>query len=248
MKRSLNELIGYSLKAINGEKGKVKNFLFDDHSWSVRYLEAELGNFFAEKRVLIPRMFLGEPDWENKHFPIELTVESIKESPDLSFDMPVSRKYEKSLVDHYDIHPYWMINSAAYAGKESIFYPGNLFRAPKKVIKEEDINTSLRSFNEVLGYRIDATDDTFGQIVDLIIDDEDWQILHVVIDTKTLVPWSRKVILPIELLDEINFMEHKVTIALPKESIKNSPEFDEAAPVNAEYEEVLYDYYGRKKS
>ena len=240
-------MIGYSLKAKNGEKGKVKNFLFDDRSWMIRYLEAELGSFFSEKRVLIPRMFLGEPEWDNKHFPIELSVERIKESPDLNFDMPVSRKYEQELVRHYDIQPYWMVNAAAYAGQESFFYPGNLFRAPKKVIKEEDIDTSLRSFNEVVGYHIDAVDDTFGQIVDLIIDDKDWQILHVVIDTKTLVPWSRKVLVPIELIDEINFMDHRVTVNMPKEAIKNSPEFDESEPVNSEYEEVLYDYYGRKK-
>jgi hypothetical protein len=247
MKRSLNELIGYSIKAKNGDKGKVKNFLFDDHSWSVRYLEAELGNIFFGRRVLIPRVFLGEPDWENKHFHIHLTVEAIKDSPDLSFDLPVSREYEKRLVDHYEIQPYWMVNAAAYAGQDSVFYPGPLFRAPKKVIKEEDIDTSLRSLNEVIGYRIDAIDDTFGQVVDLIIDDEDWQILYVVIDTKSMVPWSRKVMLPIEMIDEISFVESKVNIELPKDSIKNSPEFDESEPVNAEYEQVLYDYYGRKK-
>lgn len=102
MKRSLDELIGYSLKARDGEKGKVKNFLFDDRSWMIRYLEAELGNFLAEKRVLIPRMFLGEPEWGDRHFPIELSVERIKDSPDLNFDMPVSRKYEQELVKHYD--------------------------------------------------------------------------------------------------------------------------------------------------
>ncbi|WP_340111818.1 PRC-barrel domain-containing protein [Maribellus mangrovi] len=247
MKRSLNELIGYSIKAKNGEKGKVKNFLFDDRSWSVRYLEAELGNIFFGRRVLIPRIFLGEPDWDNKHFQIQLTVESIKESPDLSFDLPVSKEYEKRLVDHYEIHPYWMVNAAAYAGQDSVFYPGPLFRAPKKVIKEEDIDTNLRSLTEVLGYKIDAVDDTFGQVSDLIIDDEDWQILHVVIDTKNWVPWSRKVMLPIEMIDEISFVDRKVTVELPKESIKDSPEFDDEEPVNAEFEHVLYDYYGRKQ-
>lgn len=247
MKRSLNELIGYSIKAKNGEKGKVRNFLFDDKSWSIRYLEADLGSFFEEKRVLIPREFLGEADWEKKHFPIELSLESIKKSPDLSFDKPVSRKYEESLNKHYNIHPYWIVNAAAYAGQESIIYPGTLFRAPKKVIKEEDIETSLRSLTEVLGYHINAIDDTFGQIEDLIIDDEDWQILYVVIDTRNFVPWSKKVMIPIELIDEISFMDQRVKVEMTKEAIKSSPEFDDTEPVNTAYEEVLYDYYGRKR-
>ena len=46
MKRSLKELKGYSLQAIDGEKGKVKNFLFDEDTWTVRYLEVDIGNFF----------------------------------------------------------------------------------------------------------------------------------------------------------------------------------------------------------
>ena len=140
-----------------------------------------------------------------------------------------------------------MANAAAFSGREAVFYPGISFRAPKKVIKEEDIDTNLRSFKEVLGYQIEAIDETFGLIDDLIIDDEDWQILHVVIDTKNLVPWSKKVMLPIDMIDEISFLDRTVKIKLPKEAIKDSPEFDESEAVNAEYEKVLYDYYGRKK-
>jgi hypothetical protein len=36
-------------------------------------------------------------------------------------------------------------------------------------------------------------------------------------------------------------------VDLTKEVIEKSPEFDPSAPVNREYEEVLYDYYGRPK-
>ena len=32
-----------------------------------------------------------------------------------------------------------------------------------------------------------------------------------------------------------------------RESIRNSPAFDPGAPVNRDYEERLYDYYGRRK-
>jgi sporulation protein YlmC with PRC-barrel domain len=247
MKRSLSELIGYSVKAKDGEKGKVIDFLFDEKSWMIRYADVDLGNFFSEKRVLIPRMFLGEPEWENKHFPIDLTVESIKASPDLSFDMPVSRKYEQELMDHYEVHPYWMMNTPAYAGHGTIFYPGAFFKAPRKVVKEENIDSDLRSFNEIVGYAIGATDETFGHVTDLIIDDDDWQVLYLVADTKDILPWSKKVMLPIDLIDEISFVKHQAAFELTKESIKNAPEFDPSEPVNAEYEEVMYDYYGRKK-
>ncbi|MGC9343850.1 MAG: PRC-barrel domain-containing protein, partial [Bacteroidales bacterium] len=83
MKRSLNNLIKYSIKSKDGSDGKVKDFLFDDESWIVRYLEADLGKLFSSKRVLIPRVFLGDPNWDEKEFPIELSEELIKEGPDI---------------------------------------------------------------------------------------------------------------------------------------------------------------------
>ncbi len=246
MKRSLKNLKGYSIQAIDGEKGKVKNFLFDDDTWVIRYIEADLGNFFSEKRVLIPREHLGEPLWDEKHFPVELTVKRIENSPSLEFDLPVSRKYEQELMEHYELKPYWPASIAAYSGRESMFNPNNPFRTPKHIVDEKQLQTNLRSFSEIRGYYINATDERFGHVADLIIDDSDWQILYVVVDTKNIVPWSKQVMLPIELVEEISFLDKEAVINLPKETIKNAPEYNPSLAVNAEYEQVLHDFYGRR--
>jgi len=246
MKRSLKELKGYSIQAIDGEKGKVKNILFDDETWTVRYLEADLGSFFKEKKVLIPKDNLGKPHWEDKHFPVELTVKRIENSPDIGHDLPVSRKYEQELFAHYELTPYWPANIGIFPGKESMFYPGQVIAPPKKVVEKEDIDTNLRSFTEIRGYFIKAKDDIFGHIHDLIIDDDNWQILYVIIDTKNFVPWSKQVMLPIELIDEISYLDKDVKINLPKEVIKNAPEYNPSDAISAEYEKVLKDFYGRK--
>lgn len=246
MKRSLKELIGYTIQATDGEKGKVYDILFDDETWIIRYVEADLGTLFSRKRVLIPRFYLREPVWEEKHFPIELTVEKIKDSPDVDFDLPFSRKYEKELVEHYGLEPYWPTNMAAFAGKETMFNPEIPFKTTKKSIAGDKIETSLRSFAEIRGYLIHATDENFGHIEDLIIDDSDWQIIYVVIDTKNIVPWSKQVMLPIELINEISFINRDAKINLTKETIKNAPEYNPVMAINTEYEKVLYDFYGRK--
>lgn len=246
MKRSLKELKGYSLQAVDGEKGKVKNFLFDEDEWIVRYIEVDLGNFFKEKRVLIPKEFLGEPNWEGQHFPVQLTVEMIKNSPELTFDLPVSRKYEEELLNHYEIKPYWPETVATYVGRESMFNPNNPFQAPKKIIDEEDMETNLRSFNEIKGYYISAVDERFGHVSDIIIDGENWDIFYVVVDTKNLVPWSKEVLLPVEMINEISYFDKEAVINLPKESIKNAPEYNPAMAINVESEKALYDFYGRK--
>jgi hypothetical protein len=41
MGRSAHELKNYVSQASDGEIGRCTDFLFDDHSWSVRYLVAD---------------------------------------------------------------------------------------------------------------------------------------------------------------------------------------------------------------
>lgn len=246
MKRSLNELIGYSIQAIDGEKGKVNDILFDDETWIIRYIEADLGTLFSRKRVLIPRNYLREPVWEEKHFPIELTVKKIEDSPDIETDLPFSREYEKELMEHYGQKPYWAVNIAAYAARKSVLNPDIPLKTPVNSFDEKKIQTHLRSFNEISGYSVHAMDERFGHIDDLIIDDVDWQILHVIIETKNLLPWGKKVMLPIEIINKISFIEREASVRLTKETIEKAPEYNPAEAVNTEFEKVSYDYFGRK--
>ncbi len=246
MKRSVKELLGYTLQAIDGPKGKVNDFLFDDETWIIRYVEADLGSFFSEKRVLIPQNRLNEPHWDNKHFTVKLTVKRIENSPDLDFAVPVSRAYEKELADHYEIEPYWPANMTVFNGIASPLYPQAPIKIPKSDVSEKELDTHLRSFREVKGYFIKALDDRFGHIHDLIIDDDMWRIVYVVVDTKNFVPWSKRVLLPIETIESISYQNQEASIDLPKDTIKDAPEYDPALAVNAEYERVLYDFYGRK--
>ncbi|MFB6340271.1 PRC-barrel domain-containing protein [Saccharicrinis sp. FJH62] len=248
MKRSLNRLVGFSVKAKDGDKGSVKDFLFDEERWTIRYLEVKLGNIFKNRKVLIPRVNLGEPEWMSEHFPVNLDMEVIEKSPGIDFDSPVSRRYEQMLFNHYAMQPYWAQQYAGYSGIASMLDPNRPVpsRYPEKVVDENDIDTSLRSFNEVRGYTIESTDDRFGHIEDLIIEDENWHVFYVVIDTKDLLPWSKKVMLPIEVISEISYVGRKATIKMTRDDIEAAPEFDPSMAVNEEYEKVLYDFYGRK--
>ncbi|MFO8066625.1 MAG: PRC-barrel domain-containing protein, partial [Bacteroidales bacterium] len=57
------------LQTKDGTSGKIKDFLFDEESWVIRYIDADFGGLFKNRRILIPTALLGEPDWEKKHFP-----------------------------------------------------------------------------------------------------------------------------------------------------------------------------------
>ena len=62
MKRAVNDIIGRSVYTIEGTKGKVKDFLFDDRTWIMRYMEVDFGNVFNYDRILIPWRMLKDAE------------------------------------------------------------------------------------------------------------------------------------------------------------------------------------------
>jgi hypothetical protein len=49
MRRSAKALIGYAIRATDGEFGKVDEFYFDDHEWTVRY-EGKLYDWYGQPK------------------------------------------------------------------------------------------------------------------------------------------------------------------------------------------------------
>jgi hypothetical protein len=175
-----------------------------------------------------------------KHFPIDLKKENIEACPHLDERMPVSREYEKELSKHYKIDHYWPYY---YAPTGAIYFPPRPLKPPLKIINEKDLNTNLRSFKEVKGYHIKGTDDKMGHVHDLIVDDQDWQVVYAIFDTNNWLPWSKKVLLAIDWLEDISYVDRGIGIGLPTDSIKDAPEFDIDRLQDKEYEKALYDFY-----
>jgi len=59
----LKALIGSPVVATDGETGSVRNFLFDDQSWKVRYLVVDVGNWLKRRDVVLPITAFEKPDW-----------------------------------------------------------------------------------------------------------------------------------------------------------------------------------------
>ena len=98
----------------------------------------------------------------------------------------------------------------------------------------------------MIGYKIHAEEGQIGHVEDFIVHEDDWAIRYMVVDTRNWLP-GRKVIIPPDWIKDISWMDSEVLVDVSKEVVKESPEFDPAAPVNREYETRLYDYYGRPK-
>ncbi len=59
MLRSVSDLHGREIRATDGEIGSVDRFLFDDETWTVRYLVVDTGNWLPGSQVLISHTIGG---------------------------------------------------------------------------------------------------------------------------------------------------------------------------------------------
>lgn len=246
MLRSLKDLEKYQIMATDGELGHVKDFYFDDRNWIIRYLVVDTGKWLPGRLTLIPPTQVASPDWETHLFPVNLTKEEIKNSPSIDENKPVSRQMEIKLHDHFQ-WPYYWVGPGPFGAPGAGAYPippGAAEEAKAEIEVEGDPH--LRSMNEVRGYRIEATDGEIGHLDDLIGEDTSWTVRYVVVDTRNWLP-GRKVLLNLQWIESFEWEEQKVVSDLTKEAIESSPPYHASDPVNREYEEELYDYYGRQK-
>jgi stress response protein YsnF len=243
MLRSTKELRGYAVRATDGDIGKVHGFYFDDRVWTIRYLVVETGNWFEGRRVLLPTAALGMPDWAKQVFPVSLTKDQVKNSPDITTDKPVSRQMEEELYGYYGWTPYWR-TAAPLSGVGAWAVAQMLMKTEENNSQDQEPDPHLRSTREVIGYHIQATDDEVGHAEDFIIEDEVGIIRYMVVNTRNWLPGKSVLVSP-SWIDRVSWPEREIYVDLSREQIKGSPEFDPSVAVNRGYELRLYDYYGR---
>ena len=116
MLTSLNDILGYSIAARDGEFGSVSDFYFDDHYWSVRYLVVDTGNWLPGRKVLLSPSTIGTLSHDDKRLSVDLDKQQIEDSPGVDSDAPVERQQEIELHDYYQWPYYWSAYTTGSAG------------------------------------------------------------------------------------------------------------------------------------
>lgn len=251
MKHAIKSLSGFTMGASDGEIGKVKEFYFDDETWTVRYLIVETGGWLMGRKVLIAPQPLLTSDWENKVFPVNLTKEQIKNSPNIDTEKPVSRQQEMELYNYYPWGDYW--GGGLWAGGIGVTGMAMAEHEPMEQAiqkeleasgKQEDEHPHLRSTKEVTGYNIKASDGEIGDVEDFLLNDSTWQIDYLVVDTGKWFP-GKKVIISPKMIREIKWETSEVIVKATVDQVKQSPEYNVGKYLEDEYEANLQNYYGR---
>ena len=79
--RSLGEVKGYHIHALDGDIGHLDDFLVNDETWTLEFVVVDTKNWGAGKHVLVPSAEIKEVDWANRYVRIDQTRYMIKCSP-----------------------------------------------------------------------------------------------------------------------------------------------------------------------
>ena len=254
MLRHESEITGYAIHAKDGLIGTVSDFLFNDATWLVRWLVIDTGNWLPGRKVLLPPSALAAVNHMGRQFSVKLTKQQVKECPEVESDRPVSRQVETNIYDYYGWSPYW--GNGSYLGM--VGYGGGYMGGPaatrpslELMQREKEIDDAhrskddpaLRSANEVVGYHIHASDGEIGHVEDFLVEDDDWSIHYLVVDTMNWWPGKKVLISPMSVR-KIEWADRRVNLGADRQKVKDSPAYDPSTAVDPIYERNFRNHYG----
>ncbi len=244
MLQSTEKLKGYAIIATDGDIGKIDDVYFDDQKWAIRYFVIDTGGWLTGRQVLISPISVREVDWNKRSVHLDLTRQQIKASPGIDTEQPVSRRQEAELYRHYDYPLYWagplLWGFGALPPLGGLLHRGSS-ADPESLDTEshDQVNSHLRSSDEVIGYDIRETNGSIGHVEDFLFDSQDWSIRFMLVNTGHWLPGKHVLISP-QLITEVDWPSEHVVVNVTREEVENSPEYDPAHPPAPDGEADLY--------
>jgi len=225
-----SQLQGATALASDGEAGRIKDIYFDDEHWTVRYLVVETGGWFDSREVLVSPLAVTGTDAPNGRVSLDISKEQIRKAPEIDTRKPVSRQQETSFADYYR-YPYywggaWTWGFMGYPGTQPDGPAGEPSRAVGNEARErEQGDPHLRSCKQLTGYEIRATDDSVGHVEDFVMDERNWAIKLMVVDTRNWWP-GKKVLIAPDRIDRVSWDDKQIAVNIARAQVEGSPEYD----------------------
>ena len=231
MFHNLQKYYGKKIGATDGDIGHVKDFYFDDKTWSIRYLVVDTGSWLGGREVLLPpHVFaptaLAISNSDNRVLPANLTRQQIESSPSVDSHRLVSRQFEAEYHRYYGWPVYWQ-DRAAWSGASApvVVPPPEGSEAQHAPPRHDDIH--LRSTKAVTGYHIQATDGRVGSVRGFMVHDRSWTIRELVVETGPWYAGKTVLILP-EDITRVSYEDSSVLVNLSKKVIEQTTRDDVA--------------------
>jgi len=244
MLRTASELKGYEIIAMDGRLGAVSDFLFDDTTWKIRWLVDETGGWLSGHKVLIHATAIGQADDVHQRLAVNLMTEAVRNSPAIGQDEPVSRQFESSLYGYYGWDPLW---AGRCFGGGAIAAPlvapplSGFMMAPARP-HGGGHDPHLRSCAAVTGYHVHGSDHDVGHIAGFLLDDRDWTVRYLIVDTHNWWPGDHVLLAP-AAVSAIDWSGREVRVMVTRAQVQSSPPWPREVAISSEYERRLYAHY-----
>lgn len=243
MLRYAGDIEGFTIQATDGEIGTIKDFFFDEDEWTVRYLVVKTDGWLTGKRVLLAPAAVDSISWDRDLAEVGVGRRQIESSPDVDEVKPVSRLQELMLARHYGWPRYWL-GDPMMGGVEPV--PPSVLEADteaRKEVEEELARAAIRSVDEVRGYLVVAPDGDLGKIRDFALEESDWRIRYLIVDTGGWLS-QRRVLMSTRWITGVDWASRRVAVQPERKRVEAAPPWDPSNGVAGDYESRLHAHYG----
>jgi hypothetical protein len=98
--RSMREVLGYSIHAVDGEAGTIEDFIVEDTLWGVHHLVIALKRMFGRSVLLSPEA-VRSISWRGKAAWVNLSISELELGDEFDPTMPVSGGERRPPLDYY---------------------------------------------------------------------------------------------------------------------------------------------------
>lgn len=196
--RDVSALLGAPVFATDGETGRVRDFLFDDESWQIRFLVLDAGNWLRRRDVIIPMSAVELPDWQAKTLRVRLSGSEVRSCPDIDTEKPVYRQQELAMREYFGALACWVDTEyGPGSGPSWVKYPS----PPGQ-------DSHLRSVRHLIGYRVRGDEGYLGRLNGFLTDEDSWRLRYV--EAGMPGPQHRIVAVPTGWIDRISWAEFRI--------------------------------------
>jgi hypothetical protein len=256
---AVSGLMDCAVHASDGEVGAVKDFLFDDRTWTIRWVAVAAGAWLPGRRrvfihpsAIAPLALPPKPrlpmmsQGETLALTVNLTRGQIEAGPHAHEDDPVTSDMESLLYGYYGWDPYWgasPFGGDVLANAESRIVADAARREAGAERPPLDGADHLHGVTEFKGYAVHALDGDIGHVENLLADDANWDIRYLVIATRNWWPGKIVQLSPYAVKDVDWFGEH-VNMNVTRDQVRSAPPWDPLAMTDEVSEDKLHRHFG----
>ncbi len=99
--RTFHEVATYTVRAIDGDIGRVQDFIVDGAQWALKMFVVDTGRWLRGKEVLLDTGRIQNISYDEKSVAVNLKRADVEDSPEYDPAAPVNEEFELRFYDYY---------------------------------------------------------------------------------------------------------------------------------------------------